>query len=159
MPTFQFDGKDTYTMPLDMLERKYYPISSCNTPLGDTQYTFDQLVERMMKNPSSNTSPSPCPDGVLPPHFIVKDVSQGSRTMASDVIWKVPSYSFDGFSIKFDVTEEPKFFSNFYSDVKRTLVEFREKQLEPLPLPPQEPPKERTDSGGGTRRRRRTRRR
>jgi len=157
MPTFQFDGNDTYTMPLDMLERKYYPISRCNTPLGDTQYTFDQLVERMKKNPSSNTSPSPCPDGVLPPHFIVKHVSQGSRTIAPDVIWKVPFYSFDGFSIKFDVTEEPKFFLNFYSDVKRKLDEFREEQLKPLTLPPQGPPTQKLY--GGTRRRRRTRRR
>jgi len=76
----------SYTMPLDMLERKYYPISADCQPIGN-ELTFEQVIQSM-KGKKPYPRPN-CSTNVLPTGFVSK----------SD---KVPSYTIDGFTITFD---------------------------------------------------------
>jgi hypothetical protein len=175
MPTYWFSGNDeheSFEMPLDMLERKYYPISGCTTPLGNETITFNDLIERMKTNyvddHSVRFTSSPCQNGVLPTRFLFKGVSQGDNVYGGEFTWVVPAYTVDipKFKITFDTNGPYQNYDTFVQTVTKQLAERREAQLKPLPLPPKAPewpqppkgpPKQKQD--GGTRRRRRTRRR
>ena len=133
MPTYLFDGTDSsYTMPLDVLERKYYPISAECTPIGP-QLTFDQLIQSMKDNDKQSVPPKCSVKDVLPNNFLKKSTQDGV------VLWDVPAYTIDGSTITFDPEFNGKTYDAFVKDVTAALAAHRASHpqaRQPPHLPP-----------------------
>jgi hypothetical protein len=128
MSTYQF-GDVMYTMPLDMLERKYYAISADCRQIGP-QLSFGKLIQSMKDNYDKQSDPPKCSGkDVLPTNFL-RNSLEG---------WNVPFYQIDEFTITFYTNNGPSY-DNFVADINKKLIEYRKKRQPPRTPPPVPPP-------------------